>query len=251
MVLAEPVSLREPSDVTESHDFAARRSRQGGGGVGSRSGMNNTHGPCRLFMGARARGSGRLPPGIPPPSACRGSGPAGQVGRQVGPDAAGPYRARCHALAPPEPAGGQADKRHRIGLDDIGWRAPRVPWPFDALNRAVRRNPHLHRTARCPGPQGCEQRPDSDPQVGRVWPGSCVDRLTHGGHCVRIGTTHGHARTIRFDRRARTAAPGSRKRLWTRHSCLRCSLRSVAGVAGLWKGRGREYAPTCVDWCHV
>ena len=63
------------------------------------------------------------------------------------------------------------------------------------------------------------------------------------------GPIRGHARTIRFDRRAQTGAPGSRECPRTRHSCLRCILRSsMRRHGGGWnrKGRGRGYAPTCV-----
>ena len=177
--------------------------------------------------------------------------PTGQVSRQVGAGAAGRDPTVANCVGPGEPPGGQKYKRDRIGLDHVRRGAPGMGRPFDTLNRAKRWNPHLHRTAGYLLSKRGEQHPDRVAEQRAIRKPCCVKRLNGGGHRVRFGTTRGHDRTIRFDRRAQTAGPGSREGPWTRHSCLRYVLH-VSGSAEYRKGRGREYAPTCVDysrWC--
>jgi len=129
-------------------------------------------------------------------------GPTGQVSRQVGAGAAGHDPTAADRVRPHEPPGGQKHKRDRIGLDHVRWGASGMGRSFDTLNRAKRWNPHLHRTAGCLLPKRRQQHTDRVTQQCAVRRLCCVKRLNGGGHRVRFGTTRGHERTIRFDRRA-------------------------------------------------
>ena len=69
-----------------------------------------------------------------------------------------------------------ARARSRVGLDDVGRRAPGVPRTLDALHRAERRHAHLDGATRRPGGQLLEQIARRVAQVGagcrRGWVGA-------------------------------------------------------------------------------
>jgi hypothetical protein len=173
-------------------------------------------GPCRspaLHPSARSRPG---PPAISVSSACRArselvlrSGRSGrptgrldrptrQVRREIRSDSARPDGPGRDRVGPRDPADGEPDKRDRIGFHDVGRCPTSVAWAGYALNRSVRRNAHLNRSARGAAPQRRQQQTDRVPKVSGLRFPPCVDRLKCGGHCVRIGTTRGHDRTIRF-----------------------------------------------------
>ena len=240
--------------VTESHDCAARRSRQGIARLPERSadglalretGTSRARPPSshriRACIGSFVGVSRRVRLRRPSIPAHRSTSTVieplhWQVRREIRSDPARRNSALADRFSPRQPPRGEADKRYRIGLNHIRRRTPGMGRTGDTLNRPKRRNPHLHRTARSLAPQGVEQRADRVAQL--LPPGllTCVKHRNHGGHSVRIGTTRGHARTIRFDTRAYSAGPGSRDGLWTRHSCLRCILLGDGTRLGIVEG---------------
>jgi hypothetical protein len=181
------------------------------------------------WTGRRRRGR-RESPACP---ACRGrsvgwarqwSGlpPHGQIRREIGPHATGGDPTIAQRVLPCQSSSGKQHKSCRIRLDHVGRRAAGVSRTSDALNRAIRRNSHLDRTAGCPLAKRCEQHTDGVAQCPPIDLEPGVEGRDGEGHSVGIGATGGHDRTIRPVRRTQTGAPGSRKALRTRHSCLRC-----------------------------
>lgn len=152
----------------------------------------------------------------------------------VGTNAAGanpPIRDRGRPI---HATGRELKKCDRIGLHQVRWRASRVPWPFDALNRTVRRNTHLHRTARSRRRKMCQQCPNrsAERQTFRRSPRS--QGLQSFGHRWGYFRRGGHKRTIQDDIHSLCTGPGSRNPCFTRHSGERCIPAAPPTPRSLW-----------------
>ncbi len=99
-----------------------------------------------------------------------------------------------------------------------------MPWTSHTLNRTVRGNAQLHRTAgstlgKCP-----QKRTDRIAQLRPVRLPIKFKIFEYGGHGVPIDVTFGHVGTIRPAPEAAGSRSGSREDDRTGHSCLRCSF---------------------------
>jgi hypothetical protein len=161
--------------------------------------------------------------------------PDWQIRGQIGAHPTGRYSTITYRIRPGKTSCGKQHKSHRVRLDHVRRGPPGVSRSFYALNRTIRRNSQLDRTARRPFSYPCEQRANGIPQHGPIHIAARVKSRNSAGHSIGISTTNGHDRTIRLDRRTQSGAPGSRKALWTRHSSLRCIPR-VSGCVEFSKG---------------